>query len=662
MNFTAMSLPMWGTLFAGLGGVVTLLYLLRLRRRRLEVPFGPLWQKVLNEKQTTSLFQALKRLFSLLVQLAVLALVLTAIADPVWTGQDALGFRAPREPDPRHTLLVVDTSASMGAVDGGKGRLERAVAAAGDVVDAMAPGESILLAALDRDVRLLTDWTRDTEALHAELAKLAVRPTGTDAEALMAFARNAVRGLPNPQVVLVTDRAFAPPDAELARAIHLRVVPVGADGPFQNVAVLDFNVRSHLGNTLKYAIFYRVKNLGTRPADVSVFLYSDASGTARTRADFDRLGPVLSPMRLTLQPGEERVVEKADIDLGGNRAALVIKPTEGTWTDPLAAAAAAFAVVPVRKTVKVLLVGRSDNLFLDAVLQTRSHVEVSRTETAAYTPGMSAAVDLTVFDGVAPPATAPGSYIYVNASGENAPFAVTGTVKGGTIRVPSSRERHPLMRYVRFTDLAAAQILGFKRSKGDLVMARTSGGRPAILARSTRDKRWVAVGFDPIATEWVGHYSFSIFFVNAINWFFAEESHMLRPWSLAQTWDVRLPWKGATEANVVTPSGQRLNTLVDPGGTLVYTGAEEGIYTVSHPSPRTEADKRPILVAAALRSPAESDLRARGDSDSWTPPPPVRMESPELRIAGASLWQILVLVAMGILLLEWFTYHRRWTV
>ena len=76
MTFTALTPGAWLTLFGSVALVVTFFYLLRLRRRRVEVPFGPLWEKALNEKQSSSLFKVLKRIFSLLLQLLFVALFL----------------------------------------------------------------------------------------------------------------------------------------------------------------------------------------------------------------------------------------------------------------------------------------------------------------------------------------------------------------------------------------------------------------------------------------------------------------------------------------------------------------------------------------------------------------------------------------------------------
>ena len=47
-----------------------------------EVPFAELWKRVLSESQSTALWKKLRRLVSLVVQLVILALILSAILDP----------------------------------------------------------------------------------------------------------------------------------------------------------------------------------------------------------------------------------------------------------------------------------------------------------------------------------------------------------------------------------------------------------------------------------------------------------------------------------------------------------------------------------------------------------------------------------------------------
>jgi hypothetical protein len=585
VTFTALTMQTWATFFAGLAGVVTLFYLLRLRRRKVEVPYGPLWAKVLSEKQSTSIFRVLKRLFSLLVQLAIVALVLTAIADPHWNGKTHTNNPEQQIKDRRHTLLIIDTSASMAAKDVSGGRFDQAQQMALKVIEDMRPNEFMMIAHMARDTTAATDWTGVRRELKSAINELSVIDTTTNVESMMTFARNAVRGLPNAQVVLVTDRSFAPPNKTLARSISLKVVSVGLPTRVSNIAVLDFNVRSHLGNALQYAAYYKLKNTTKRPVKVSVFMYGDPDNTARTRQDFMKHPPLFPSVFHELAPHEERVFEREVVDLGGRRVALLVQP----------------------------------------------HPD-----------------------------------IYVNARGKEAPYRVTKVVRGSRLRVSGTAKNHPLMKFVKFVDLEAPELLRIKKGKGSKVMARDRRGRAAIVANAATGKRWIAIGFDPIQSEWVGHYSFSIFFVNAINWFFAEDVKMYRPWSLAGTWDVKLPWKGLSHAQVVTPAGQSKTVLVDPSHVLVFTGTQTGFYEVSP----ADSDGRviekkgsPLLIAASLRSPEESNLVARGDYSEWHPlGPPEAQASSDFRLAGFPLWQILVLIALGLLLVEWLSFHRRWTV
>src|SRR5262245_29084081 len=117
MSFFGLTVQQLGLLGAGLGAVVIVLYILKLRRRRVEVPFAPLWDRVLREKETTTLFKRLRRILSLLVQLCLLALLILALGDP----RPKVGERKGRD-----LALVIDTSASMQAMDVPGGRLEKA--------------------------------------------------------------------------------------------------------------------------------------------------------------------------------------------------------------------------------------------------------------------------------------------------------------------------------------------------------------------------------------------------------------------------------------------------------------------------------------------------------------------------------------------------------
>src|SRR5215475_15246310 len=104
-------------IFGVAAAFATALYILKLRRRVVAVPFSPLWERILRDKEATSLFSKLKRLLSLLLQLALLALLVLALGDPRAAESLLKG---------RSVVVLVDASASMQATDVAPSRLEAA--------------------------------------------------------------------------------------------------------------------------------------------------------------------------------------------------------------------------------------------------------------------------------------------------------------------------------------------------------------------------------------------------------------------------------------------------------------------------------------------------------------------------------------------------------
>src|SRR5512146_1187053 len=102
--------------FAWVAGGAALLaisaYIIKMRRRRFEVPFSRLWQKVLDQKDADALWKQLKRLISLLLMLLILGLVLFAALDPTLGGTNRKA---------RSVVVLLDASASMKAMDGDEG-------------------------------------------------------------------------------------------------------------------------------------------------------------------------------------------------------------------------------------------------------------------------------------------------------------------------------------------------------------------------------------------------------------------------------------------------------------------------------------------------------------------------------------------------------------
>src|SRR5689334_16812916 len=150
MEWLGLSLGQVLGVLAGFGAAVFVLYLLKLRRRQVSVPFVQLWQRVLAEEQTTRLFSALKRILSLLLALAIVAALAFALGDPHWAGaRDAGSTR----------VVLIDASASMQAADVAPSRLEVARARVQRWIASVGGEDRMLIAQMDASTVPLTPLT-----------------------------------------------------------------------------------------------------------------------------------------------------------------------------------------------------------------------------------------------------------------------------------------------------------------------------------------------------------------------------------------------------------------------------------------------------------------------------------------------------------------------
>src|SRR5882757_9959653 len=108
--------PLSGSLFAVIAGAAGVLaigaYIIKMRRRRFEVPFSRLWQRVLEQRDANALWKQLRRLMSLLLILAIMGILLFAALDPTLGAVDRKA---------RSVVVLFDASASMKAMDGNAG-------------------------------------------------------------------------------------------------------------------------------------------------------------------------------------------------------------------------------------------------------------------------------------------------------------------------------------------------------------------------------------------------------------------------------------------------------------------------------------------------------------------------------------------------------------
>src|SRR5437868_15542971 len=113
MNLANPSALLW----AALAIPIVIFYILKIRLRRIPVSTVIFWRQIFDEKKPRSLWQRLRHLISLLVQLALLCSLVGALAEPFFSWEINQS---------RRVLLVFDDSASLKAADIAPTRWSRA--------------------------------------------------------------------------------------------------------------------------------------------------------------------------------------------------------------------------------------------------------------------------------------------------------------------------------------------------------------------------------------------------------------------------------------------------------------------------------------------------------------------------------------------------------
>ncbi len=242
-----------GWLFALLIPLI-IFYFLKLRRPRLEISSLALWRQVINDQRVNSPFQRFKRHLLLLLQIALLCLLSLAAMQPF--------VRA--APQRAVSLVVlIDTSASMGAVDqaGGRSRLDAAREQVARLIENLLPDQQLSLVAFHSTPQRLTEFTDNKQLLRDALGRL--KPSDMpsrvdDALRLTQAMIRSQRADSVESVVLITD-GNVPEAVDFDLPFELKVQLVGPAGPNLGITA----VNAHRAGPNMWEVFARIEASGS---------------------------------------------------------------------------------------------------------------------------------------------------------------------------------------------------------------------------------------------------------------------------------------------------------------------------------------------------------------------------------------------------------------
>lgn len=599
--------------FAAAIPVVIVFYLLKRKRVVKLVSSTLLWQKFLAETQASAPFQRLRHNWLLVLQILLLLLAVLALARPYFAGQTTAS---------QLRVLILDASASMQATDVAPSRFENARAEALRWIDGLREGERMVIVQAAANAEVKQSETGDKSALRRALQACAPMDSPTRLVPALRMAESLVRDRTGAEIHLFSDGAVPELKEFENKALPLVFHRFGKDA--NNIGIVTLDVRAHPDDPSRRALFAGIANYSTN--------------TVQTEVEMRFEGQLLETRPLTIQPGE---TARQVFDV--SQSADGVFTLNLTGKDDLAADDQAAIVSLLSRPARVLLV-TGGNSFLEKAIRKAGNVEVVR---APSLTDDARQYDIVVLDGVTPAVWPRGNTFAIRVAATN---WFDGFTRVETPPVVDWKATHPLMRYVGLDTVAIKESLVARTPAWASAIIETSQGSMAVAGEVDR-RRVLWLGFDTLDSNWPLRLSFPIFMANAVDWLnpAVEKTRQL----LVKAGDpFRLPLSGPVpDSKLTLPDGTTRPLPVESGAREIIFGEtyRRGVYHLN-------AGTNATVFCVNLLDGVESNIKPRDEIQLGQ----YAKAGAVTRIkANREIWRWLAGLALGVMLFEWWWYHKR---
>jgi hypothetical protein len=658
-------------LLAAIPPAIILLYFLKLKRQPLLMPSTYLWRRSLEDLHVNSIWQRLRQNLLLFLQLLLLLLTALALFRPSWMGSELSGDRF---------IFMVDNSASMSATDVEDSRLAEAKRKVSELIDEMESGDVGMIVSFADGASVVQAYTDSRRALRDRVESIEPtnRVTTIDealriADGLANPGRSSEKGNeadvqvadPLPATLYIySDGRFSDIHEFSLGNLEARYRPIG-EGETSNVALTAFEARRNEERPEQLQAFARIENFGPEEVEVTAELYLDdfegrPIDVARARIPAPKEGS---------RSGAGGVEFRLSTISDGK---LLVKINHD---DPLSIDNRAYAVVNPPQPANVVFVSPGNPPFEKAL--TTSHVKTIANvkiagpqileQEAFQREAAEGKYQLIIYDRCQPVVNDDPAQTFAKMPQANTLFLgalpPTGTwtakAKVDVPQVIDTERVHPLMQLIEFGDVVFLEGTPLEPPPGSTVLIDTHVG--PLFAIGPRGGLQDAVlgtafvgeidGVETWLSNWPKRQSFPLFVFNVLQFLGGgqrtlESSSVLpgQPISFAGPADV-------TELSIHSPSGNRFQIRRNPHNRFDFSDTDEqGVYEVY------AGDKVTQRFCVNLFDSAESDIRPRPELAIGN----VTVQGESLvRPARQEVWKILLLVALAVLMFEWYIYNRR---
>lgn len=617
LQFSAIASAWWFLLLIPL----LVFYFLKLKRPRVEISSLVLWQSVMDDQRVNSPFQRFRRNLLLWLQLAILVLIVLAAMQPF---VPAAAERATYLP------VLIDCSASMAATapESDESRLSVEKRRVRDLIENLLPGQRLCLIAMHSSAERLTEFTGNRRILLDALNRLEVREVASQPENAFRMAQALARTVPIQSIVVFSDGNL-PERVRFALPFSVNYQQVPAAGP--NAGITAFNARQ--SSDRLWDVFLRVEASDFVSGDIELWQDDRKVGESPFVLSGDE------SQRLTFSVVAETSTQLEARLVYGSGSNDSLSSDNRAWLDLPAAR-------PLRVFAAVGLKG-----FRHA-LQNMPGVDLFPRDNQV--PQRSVPYDLAIGEQKIDESLRAAVHVLVGLR----PNELRNVLESGSglTRFLDWDRSESLLQHTRFRDVEIADALQFApgvdeatlEELGYVTIASGTNG-PLIIRKRSRTGLRYHLLFHTGRSTLEFRVAFPVLVANAVS--IARREASVGEVVASTTGSLpALKLDPETAYDISGPDGSTQAAVTDEAGQLTgVTAANAGRYEVLDGSELRATASVSLLSPSETKLTAVDDLQFEEQSVS---------SSDELLETDWPLWTPLTLVALALVLTEWWVFQR----
>ncbi|KNF08148.1 hypothetical protein CLPU_9c00440 [Gottschalkia purinilytica] len=595
--------PLYFLFFLGLIPII-LMYLLRKQHEEVIISSNYLWDKVLKDIEANKPWQKLRKNILMILQIIFFSIVVLVLAKPhILIGNE----------DVDNLILVLDTSASMQSkYDKDRNAFEFAKIEIEKIIDNKRPNTEVTLISMCNNPKTIIGNSKNKTMLKNKLSQIKVTSESENTEEAISLVKALSKDMKSYNIFFYTDKDI--------KTNNENIKVYNLSKPDANISI---DALSHSTSEKNNTALVRVTNHSNKESRFELSLYGDEK--------------IIDVQNVSVKPNESKEIYYENIDKNIN-----ILKAEADIDDRLKIDNTRYHVVNSSTMKKVLFIG-NDNVFLEKAITINNNIELYKSKEKLNDDNLKG-FDLYIFDGVLPKSLPKDGNILIFNPPKNDIFKISDINTQGNLKLNNDE----LFRYVNLDfSIKKAKTIDTPSWMTPIV---TFEDKPVILKGEKQNQKYVLAGFDIHDTDLPLKMDFPIFIQNVMDYTLSLNKQDQT--SILSGEKVKIDVTPTTkEVYIIKPEGEKtkiappfpLTPFADTGKVGVYTieqKNEKGTlknYFVSNVNTEKESRQN-------ISEDKEISIKSKGKSEKSN--------------SGKDLKNILLLIALIILAIEWVVYNR----